>query len=1132
MAHVFAGVSFFLPISIPPERAEQLRCALHDGGGVEADDLTEATHVISNTDRFEGWHQVSATTAVVTELWVERCVHFEKPQPAAIYSADPTMIFSGVTACAAEDVPENDKEVLMVGITSLGGCWRTNLSKDATHCFAITRSSPMYSVGMHHHNETGVKVILPHWFDDCMRIGRGSVELDRYQWPDPPLLKTPGTCDPPKRSQNVDSLKKALFKTAAADVDYDLSKTVRRPIWGQRRLLLSRNLGITPERKGAIESAVENSGGIVIRFQDDADEKDEVEAVDDCDYFITKHRSGKAYFKAARARKTIGNLNWLFHVISSGTISRPADELLHYPTSKKPIDTFHTQLISISNYTGEGRDYLRKLIEAMGARFTPNMSSNNTVLVAAFLDGTKTQKARSWSIPVVNHLWLEDCFTQWRPVTVALDKYINFPENMNFSRHLAEKGVPRALEDLDELDKQEADDEQYLASLYSAAASHAAVMVTPWKDADDDMEVGATSALREADDEDRATASGRQSLRTPKTPLTKARNISADKATPSRVQVDSPDATTERSGSGTRAKKRKRATDPDEDEDVNPASTLMEPEIPMEDPEMPVAGPSKPKQKPSRPSRKSTKSKDIGDDVGDVSEPDTPMVEMEDVAVSTAKSPRAPRKAFRRSGRRSDPKPMGDVINLDSDVSMDERPTESNRNQHSHPQEPILPPRDAILTPKRVPSVLIQVTPKSTSVKARTNGTPLQPAASIHLTADERKATPRTATSKEHPQSTATAASSTKAKRSAATKATQRLHDEIMPDVLKHQQELKNKSRRSIGTDISNQKKRTASAHDDGDNESSIRITKKSRLSATGKGKQKAESVSEDEEDEQLTKRSTAKQPRKSNGTVIEVESDVEPTSKAKPTKTSKSQKGRKSTVKEPDSESDAEPASTAKVSKRVPKTQNGTLSSPSKASGKPPRIMTTQVTLSDNVSKQLAILGAKTTTRPSDCTHLIVPRIIRTEKFLCALAAIPWIVTEEWATESVKAAKLLQNENEAKYDFTLDESLARAKESQGRLFRNTLFYITSKVPVDFKLLKNVVVAFGGEVTKSTPTLRTLAPKDNKMDKTRYVISCPEDSAIWKPLAREYPIYTQELILTGALKQKIESDKFRLATDD
>lgn len=556
------------------------------------------------------------------------------------------------------------------------------------------------------------------------------------------------------------------------------------------------------------------------------------------------------------------------------------------------------------------------------------------------LNGTKTQRARAWSIPIVNHLWLEDCFVQWHPVTVALDKYINFPENMNFSRHLAEKGISRALEDLNELDKEEAEDEQYLASLNSAATSQAVARVMSRKDADADPEVSATSALRVDEDEDRATASGRGYLRTPKMSLTKARNISDDKATPSRVPV-SPDTTTKRSGTGPRAKKRKRAADEEEEEDINPASTLMEPDILME---LPIAGPSKPRPKPSRGLRKSTKSKDIDDDVEDLHptlESDAPMVEMDDIAMSGVKSPRTSRKPVRNSGRQSDREPVGDVLNLDSDVSMDEGTTKRSNQPKSarstrkstrgaepeyHPEEPILPPPSAISTPKRVPSVLIQITPKSTSVKARTNGAPLQPAASIHLAADERKTTPRTATGKVLPPSAGTAAGSTKIKRSAATKATQRLHDEIMPDVMKHQQELKNKSRRSIGTDISNQKKRTASAHDVSDDESSIRITKRSRLSATGKGKQKAESVSDDEEDEQSTKRSIAKRSRNSNGTVIEVESDAEPTSEAKAPKTSKSQRGRKPIVTdhEADNESDAEPASKAKVSKRAPKTQNG----------------------------------------------------------------------------------------------------------------------------------------------------------------------------------------------------------------
>ena len=39
--------------------------------------------------------------------------------------------------------------------------------------------------------------------------------------------------------------------------------------------------------------------------------------------------------------------------------------------------------ITVTNYTGEGREYLKRLIEVMGAHFTPNMSQRNTVVIAA-----------------------------------------------------------------------------------------------------------------------------------------------------------------------------------------------------------------------------------------------------------------------------------------------------------------------------------------------------------------------------------------------------------------------------------------------------------------------------------------------------------------------------------------------------------------------------------------------------------------------------------------------------------------------------------------------------------------------------------------------------------------------------
>jgi hypothetical protein len=50
------------------------------------------------------------------------------------------------------------------------------------------------------------------------------------------------------------------------------------------------------------------------------------------------------------------------------------------------------------------------------------------------------------------------------------------------------------------------------------------------------------------------------------------------------------------------------------------------------------------------------------------------------------------------------------------------------------------------------------------------------------------------------------------------------------------------------------------------------------------------------------------------------------------------------------------------------------------------------------------------------------------------------------------------------------------------------------------------------------------------------VVSCPEDVSIWRPIAKKYPIYTHELILTSGLKQEIEweNEEFRVpgSSDD
>jgi len=197
---------------------------------------------------------------------------------------------------------------------------------------------------------------------------------------------------------------------------------------------------------------------------------------------------------------------------------------------------------------------------------------------------------------------------------------------------------------------------------------------------------------------------------------------------------------------------------------------------------------------------------------------------------------------------------------------------------------------------------------------------------------------------------------------------------------------------------------------------------------------------------------------------------------------------------------------------------------------------MTTQVTLSDDVINKLTKLGVKMTSKPAECTHLIAPHVVRTEKFLCALAVSSFILSEKWAVDSAAAKDLLPEEvyflqdpeNEKKYNFKLMDAIHRAQQNRagGGVFASKTFYVTPKVSIDMKLLKNIVAAGGGQVSTQLPTARILGANEN-----RHVISCPADVSIWRPLLQHrHTIYTQELILTAALRQDIdwEDESFRV----
>ncbi|KAG6371485.1 hypothetical protein JVT61DRAFT_9520 [Boletus reticuloceps] len=1301
---VFDGVCYSLSPSLSPTRRNELAAVLDLNGAAPHPPYTHA--VVPAATHAHNSATSDPTVKLVTDRWVDRSIVMGKRQPEQYYSPDPAMIFSGVVACAT-DLSVADLEVLSAGITALGGQWRVGLTRDVTHLFALRTGSDKYNTALHFAPQTNMCILTPHWFDDAVRLGRRIPETP-YTWPDPPVLR-PGVTldvdDDPLATEGKRRRKPAADTDAEAGDDTNASNEGEHVrVWAGRRVLLSPSLELAGGSRRAIEARIQRAGGVVVPIPEDADEYLEEKAVDESDVLVTRWRSGKSYLKAARASLLIGTLSWLFSVESSGTLHSPLDSLLWYPTPRGGIPDLIDREISITNYTGAARDYLKRLITLVGAKFTPSMSQSNKVLIAGFQPSPKTTRALSWSIPVVNHTWLEDCFVEWRALTVGLERYILYPPGVDFGKILMTSkdgpptsqsvptqglsggGVPggRGIGIID-VEQEETRDAEYRArsrrgsfglpppreafanvttdgmsmvmsdvdvlteSRVQPRSRAGSVKKTPSStrvkhSISTPMAVSATGAFIDhvielpADDGDevgtrRTSQNGKQRVRmTAVNPRAKPRTAPGTSSMglfSTAEEVEDPVRTSGgRSKEGHEKDKEKgmennnmgkrvtRPTEEADDEDIpqpahppKPRSRLVQPRSDVQtDDEVEKQALTE----MSGPRRRATKTMAIRSDVdshsdgsgGEESEGSAPPRRPTGAGLVTpVKSGMKPRP---KSKSQSRPRSVlggesGDEVvpvaaesgTATKTAKRQEKLAQSGRNGSVVTKEkarekpsagkgskkvtarprprsptrslsPTSPDTKNLRIPKRRLSVVVPSVPKDyfsspsmldapgdreirkkgTDAGATSGTTRKQPmpAASMHAVAAEAststnkrgkpspakvtvlltasgkskaKAKPKPGASKETDKTPVddgedmveeegdnatsmivdapvTSTSRGGPRRSAANKATTRLRD-IMPDVVNFEKEQKQaKRRRSMG----------------GESVASVRGEEEEREERGGK-RRKVAAVEDEEEEE------------------AEVEDVVlAPSVKAKPKPIHGKGKAKAMTVS---SDEEVMDISTKNKPSRSQDKKGA------RGRGKELaaiRLITTGVSLSDDVIKRLAKLGVQMTTKPLDCTHLIAKGIVRTEKFLCATSVSPHILIEEWANASAKSGKLLPEDDyllsdaaaEKKWAFKFADAIARAKRSEGgsNLFKQMTFYVTPKVSVDAKLLKNVISAGGGQVqTSTTPTVRILKGKAN-----RYVVSCQEDKAIWRPLVQEgFKIYSPELVLRGALRQEIEWER-------
>jgi hypothetical protein len=122
------------------------------------------------------------------------------------------------------------------------------------------------------------------------------------------------------------------------------------------------------------------------------------------------------------------------------------------------------------------------------------------------------------------------------------------------------------------------------------------------------------------------------------------------------------------------------------------------------------------------------------------------------------------------------------------------------------------------------------------------------------------------------------------------------------------------------------------------------------------------------------------------------------------------------------------------------------------------------------SIQRQLRDLGILVVQDASKCTHLAAPSILRTHKFVNALAYSPTILTVDFVTDCILKNTLLNPDeylledpdSEKRYNFSLNHARARARLNKNGLLQGKTIYCVETIHGGFDAFKSIIETNGG----------------------------------------------------------------------
>ncbi|KAJ5280973.1 hypothetical protein N7478_006345 [Penicillium angulare] len=514
--------------SLPLEAAEQLAAVIEEYGGEPSihhstptkDDTTACSHIISNTINFETYDLASkALIPVVKPSWVHTSLQKRKLANPRQHSPDPRLFLNDVVVTCG-DIPEGDKDAIIGGVVAKGGLYSSRMSALVTHLVDLTVTSDKARLAQT--KKLRIKIILPHWFDDCLKLGQ-RIDERPYILPDPEILRADP--DDPIRGFGNKGLAGASTPEPAAlpTQSNGVEGTNQRNVFDGKCIMLSPDLSIGTHLLESIEAVVKRGGATMTGN------------VAEADWIICRFREGFVYRTASRLGKEVGNLAWLYSLMTFNEYTRPLSRMLHYPVSRAPIPGFKGLKISLSNYVGEARIYLENLIAAAGGECTKTLKQENTHLITAHGSSEKCTAAREWGLQVVNHLWLEDSYANWKMQPVSDPRYNHFPSRTNLGDVAGQKMLDRDVLEKNFFPSEDTEQSSSPPPVLQDHPSNVPTMPPPEK-----KQKAGKKALEADQGTPKATAKGRQAVDK------NAQTPAGSRLIPDEMDIDTPSSTNSR----------------------------------------------------------------------------------------------------------------------------------------------------------------------------------------------------------------------------------------------------------------------------------------------------------------------------------------------------------------------------------------------------------------------------------------------------------------------------------------------------------------------------------------------------------------------------------------------------------